>query len=179
MQQAAKPQMDVTTIRDLTDIFAKPQCYCLNESPNSPYQNLFIGDTRLALRSDADEQLMLHLEFNETVKIHSLKFLAASNSSGQDVSSAPKVLKLFVNKPNIGFSEAEDCESTQTIELTEEDVTGDGLEVKLRFVKFQRVTSLSIFVQENFGDEESTALGMLNINGTPVLGTNVSELKKC
>lgn len=40
--------------RDLSDAFSRSECYCLNENPNHPFGNLFIGDATLQLKSDAD-----------------------------------------------------------------------------------------------------------------------------
>ena len=53
----------------------------------------------------------------------------------------------------------------------------DGVEKLVRFVKFQRVNSLSVFVEENFGGDES-ALGGLKVYGVPVLGTNMGDFKR-
>jgi len=35
-----------------------------------------MGDDRLQLRSDTDEQLVLHLVFSESVKVHSMNLVA-------------------------------------------------------------------------------------------------------
>jgi hypothetical protein len=58
----------------------------------------------------------------------------------------PKTLRLFINRPNaIGFDEAESVEATQEIELTETSYDSEGTAiVNLRFVKFQRVNSISV-----------------------------------
>lgn len=47
----------------------KSDCYARNEATAFPMTNLFIGDTRLGCKSDADEQLILHISFNEFVKV--------------------------------------------------------------------------------------------------------------
>jgi len=44
-------------------------CYARNEAAGFPMSNLFIGDSRLGCKSDADEQLILHVAFNEFVKV--------------------------------------------------------------------------------------------------------------
>ena len=68
---------------------------------------------------------------------------------------------------------------TTQFELTEAEISNPGgIEKQVRYVKFQRVSSLSIFVEENFGGD-ITALGGLKIHGVPVQGTNMNELKKC
>jgi hypothetical protein len=58
----------------------------------------------------------------------------------------PKTLRFYTNRPNaIGFDEAEGVEPTQEIELTEESYDAEGIAtVNLRFVKFQRVNTLSV-----------------------------------
>ena len=125
---------------------------------------------------------MLHLQFNETVKVHSLKFFGF-NTSSFDVGTAPRTVKVFANRTSMGFSDCEDIEPTEEIELSESEIANPGgVEKVVRFVKFQRVTSLSIFVEENFGGEES-ALGGLKIHGVPIAGeclfeTRVYELRR-
>lgn len=57
------------------------------------------------------------------------------------IESAPRVLKLYANRTNLGFSDAGDIEPTQTIELAESDL---GRDIELRFVKFQRVQSITV-----------------------------------
>jgi hypothetical protein len=39
---------------DLSEYFAKGQCHCLNQSPDHPFTNLFVGDETLFLQSDVD-----------------------------------------------------------------------------------------------------------------------------
>lgn len=59
-------------IVDLLDFVDKKCCYARNEDPRFPHTNLFIGDSRLGCKSDADEQLILHIEFNQFVKVYSI-----------------------------------------------------------------------------------------------------------
>uniref|UniRef100_K3WS93 PITH domain-containing protein n=1 Tax=Globisporangium ultimum (strain ATCC 200006 / CBS 805.95 / DAOM BR144) TaxID=431595 RepID=K3WS93_GLOUD len=159
-----------TKFKDLTDSFSRSECYCLNENPSHPFGNLFIGDGTLQLKSDADEQLILHLEFQDAVKIHSINIMAPPGET------APRVVKLFANRTSLGFSDAGDIEPTQTIELTDEDLEPNK-EIELRFVKFQRVKSVTIFVEENNGAEE-TVISSLKLFGERIAGTNMNELKK-
>ena len=44
-------------------------CYAKNVDTRFPMTNLFIGDSRLGCKSDADEQLILHISFQEFVKV--------------------------------------------------------------------------------------------------------------
>jgi PITH domain len=54
---------------DLRDKMDTAGCYARNESSGFPMSNLFIGDSRLGCKSDSDEQLILHIAFNEFVKV--------------------------------------------------------------------------------------------------------------
>ncbi|CAK4082738.1 unnamed protein product [Aphanomyces euteiches] len=154
---------------DLTEQFDKSNCYCLNEDPSFGYNNLFIGDDTLLLKSEADEQLLIHLEFKDAVKIHSISVKAPHDDS------APSMIKLFVNRNNLGFSDVTDIEPTQKLEWTQDQLQ-TGTPVELRFVKFQRVTSLTIFVEENHGAETS-ALSSIKLFGESIQGTNMNDLK--
>jgi hypothetical protein len=70
----------------------------------------------------------------------------------------------------MGFSDCENVEETQLIELTEADWSGgESVEKKVAFVKFQRVNSITLFVEDNYGGDIS-ALGGLRIDGVPVMG---------
>ncbi len=173
------PSYSLCLNSDITNLVSKSECYCLNEEQPGSHNNLFVGDDRLGLKSDADEQLLLHVQFNEMVKLHSIRF-TAFNSAAPDMSMAPKTVKIFVNRPNMGFSDAEDVNPTQEFELTEGDLTGDGglgIAKDVRFVKFQRVSSISILVEENFG-ADITAIGGIRFFGMPINGTNMDDFKK-
>lgn len=56
-------------IVDLLDFIERKRCYARNEDPRFPHSNLFIGDSRLGCKSDADEQLIVHIAFNQFVKV--------------------------------------------------------------------------------------------------------------
>lgn len=63
---------DGEEIIDLSaNLLEKTACYARNENKSYPWENLFIGDSRLGLQSDADEQLIVHLAFQEFVKVRS------------------------------------------------------------------------------------------------------------
>jgi hypothetical protein len=66
---AAPTTADDGSMLNLTTMIEKTECYARNESSQYPMTNLFIGDTRLGCKSDADEQLILHIAFQEFVKV--------------------------------------------------------------------------------------------------------------
>ncbi|KAF4323117.1 hypothetical protein BBO99_00002670 [Phytophthora kernoviae] len=54
---------------DLKEAISTKDCYCLNEDPNKPFGNLFIGDETLQLKSDADGEPLAGTNMNELKKI--------------------------------------------------------------------------------------------------------------
>ena len=79
----------------------------------------------------------------------------------------PRTIKLFTNKAhNLGFDEAEDMSATQLIELTEKDWNAEGTaNISLRYVKFQNITSLVLFVVNGDGESEKVRLDRLRLIG--------------
>lgn len=93
----------------------------------------------------------------------------------------PKTIKLFTNKPHtLGFDEADDVEATQTIELKKEDWDSNGTaNVILRYVKFQTVSSLVMFVVD--GDRaggEKTRIDRIRIIGQTREKRDLGKLEK-
>jgi hypothetical protein len=160
---------------DLSGKIDKQDCYARNEAPGFSMSNLFIGDSRLGCKSDADEQLILHIAFQEFVRVKSIKFVAFNN--GIDPESNPTTVKVYINRENLGFEDIEDVDPTQTFELTAEDLRESSDPLATKFVKFQRVKSLTFFVEENSGGEV-TAIGSLKMMGRTVTTTNMNDFKK-
>ena len=106
-ETSAESKMSSTAGDNITSLLQKSQCCCLNEDLKAPHTNLFVGDHTLPLRSDADEQLLLHLGFNQTMKLSSIILGIPDNTS------CPKTLKLFCNQNNLGFEDATGDYSTQ------------------------------------------------------------------
>ena len=162
---------EVKGYTDLKQFFLSSGCNCLNESDDHTHANVF-DNNETYLESDCDEQLILSITFSQPVKIHSMKINAPSDGKG------PKTIKLFVNQPSsVDFDQAERMEGVQKIDLTEEDIDGNKI-IPLRFVKFQNVTNLVIFVANNQGDEETTVLKYLKLIGIPLIATNMNEFKR-
>jgi hypothetical protein len=92
----------------------------------------------------------------------------------------PRTIKLFTNKPhNMGFDEAEDLSATQKIEISESDWNDQGTaNIPLRFVKFQNITSLVIFVVNGDGDGEKTRLDRVRLIGEAGEKREMGKLEK-
>ena len=73
--------------------------------------------------------------------------------------------------------DCDDVDPTQTMHLTTDDLKESAEPMPLQFVKYQRVKSVTLFVEDNQGGD-ITALGSLKFFGRPVVSTNMSEFKK-
>ncbi|XP_056146720.1 thioredoxin-like protein 1 [Lampris incognitus] len=156
---------------DLMPFVNKAGCECLNESDVCGFNNCLTKDSTY-LESDCDEQLLITMAFNQPVKLFSLKLQCS------DLTQAPKEVKVFINLPQtLGFDDAERSEATQMLELSEEDYKDDGL-IPLRYVKFQSVQSVTVFIKSNQGNEETTKINYLTFIGTPVQATNMNDFKR-
>ncbi|KAI0048240.1 DUF1000-domain-containing protein [Auriscalpium vulgare] len=161
-----------------------PQSNCLNEVTTHSLKSILASKSRNTsseyLLSDADEQLLLNIHFNQLVRVKAI-VLQSSKSSTSQPSQGPKLVKLFVNRPSLGFEDVQDAdepEAAQVFDLTEDQVES-GKPIVLRYVRFQAVNSLHIFVVSNQGDEEATRIDAVDILGSTVEGTkDLSGLKK-
>jgi hypothetical protein len=92
----------------------------------------------------------------------------------------PRKIKLFSNRPhNLGFEEAEDMTATQIIELTEKDWNKEGTaSIPLRYVKFQNINSLVLFVVEGDGDGEKVRLDRIRLVGEAGQSREMGKLEK-
>ena len=60
--------------------------------------------------------------------------------------------------------------------MSPKDLEG-GL-ISLKYVKFQNVMNLTIFVKDNQTDAETTKINHLQLIGSPVATTNMSDFKR-
>ena len=112
---------------------------------------------------------------NPHLQVRAVKFLEFNN--GIDPESNPSKVHIFVNRENIGFEDWEDVDPTQTLHLTADQLKESAEPIQLKYVRFQRVKSLTFFVEDNQGGE-ITAIGGLKLLGRGVETTNMSDFKK-
>ena len=93
-----------------------------------------------------DESNSASVSFTGSLKLHSLLIRTSSDSS------APKTLKLFSNKDDLDFSGASDLVPTQSFELSQ---TSDIQEYPVKRTLFGNTYSLTLFIEDNYGDEVS------------------------
>ncbi|KAL7648352.1 UNVERIFIED_CONTAM: hypothetical protein RMT77_000258 [Armadillidium vulgare] len=154
---------------DLISMINKAGCECLNESETHTFSNILASNGG-HLESDADEQLIIYIAFNQSVKIHSLRVKAPADSG-------PKNIKLFINQPyTLDFDAAETGIPVQELELSKKDLDGDL--INLKYVRFQNVMNLAIFIQDNQSGSEITKVSNIQLIGSPVQTTNMSDFKR-
>ncbi|KAF2474560.1 DUF1000-domain-containing protein [Lindgomyces ingoldianus] len=135
------------------------------------------------VESDVDEQLMLYMPFTSSLKIHTIQITSCPPKleDDEDAPMRPKTIHLYTNRQhNLGFEEAEDIPATQTIELKHSDwdeSTGTA-KLELRFVKFQNVTSLVLFVVDGDGEGEKTRIDRIKIIGDSGEKREIGKLEK-
>ena len=130
------------------------------------------------VESDTDDQLMLFIPFQSTLKVHSLQLtsVVAKSTEEEEQDEAgdeeppvhPKTIQIYTNRPHIlGFEEADDIQPTQsiTLEPKEWDAATGTATLELRFVKFQNVTSLVIYVVSGEDQDKKVRLDRVRIIG--------------
>lgn len=126
------------------------------------------GGKKDYIESDTDEQMMLFVPFQSTMKLHTLQVTSVPGEGGEEEVGRPKTLRLYTNRSHtLGFDEADGEPATQTIEIGEDswdEKTGTA-KVELRFVKFQNISSLVVFVVDNDKESEKTRIDRLRLVG--------------
>jgi len=153
---------------DLLTLIDMSTLECLNQKEGFPVANAFTVDDSF-LESDTDHQLLVKVEFRQPVKLSGVRVW------GVDADSAPTTVKVFQNKPHIGFAEAENEEPTELLNFGPEEVE-KGEEKTVRFVRFQCVSTLQIFIEENQGDEV-TKIKRISLVGQPAQAMDMKDWK--
>ncbi|CAJ2511800.1 Uu.00g074250.m01.CDS01 [Anthostomella pinea] len=110
------------------------------------------------LASDADEQILMTVPFTGQVKLHSI-LLRTSPAA-----SAPRTLRVFINREDLDFDAAEELAPAQEFELSQ---TSEVQELPVKRALFGKVQRLTLFFVDNFGDgdEDVTRLSYLGFRG--------------
>lgn len=158
----------MSSLVNLSEHILKGQVFALNNLKQTDPQNVFQGGPTLVCRSDADNQLILFAPFSQTVR------LSAFSISGPKGDEQPTVVKMFVNRPALGFEDVADVEPAQTFTLIDGDL---DKEQKVKVVKFGAVNSLHLFI-EGPDDSEHVTVSSLAFFGSVTQGVaDYSKLK--
>ncbi|KAJ4822270.1 hypothetical protein Tsubulata_006375 [Turnera subulata] len=158
---------------DLLDCIDWSGIECLNQNSSHSLINAikqgYREDDGLSLESDADEQLLIYIPFNQVVKLYSVVVKGPEEEG-------PKTVKLFSNREHMGFSNVNDYPPSDTAVLSPENLQGKP--VILKYVKFQNVRSLTIFIEDNQSGSDVTKVQKIALFGTTVETTDMKSLKK-
>ncbi|KAG5673752.1 hypothetical protein PVAND_003772 [Polypedilum vanderplanki] len=155
-------------LMDLSLFIMKDMSECLNEDDEHNLKSMF-GDGYLA--SDCDEQLIISFQFNQAVKIHSIIMKAPTDHG-------PKTIKLFINQPNCGsFDQLSSTIPIQELEVNPKDLSEEKM-INLRFVKFQNVQNIVMFIVDNQSGSDRTVLKDIKFIGAPILTTKMDDFKR-
>ena len=121
---------------------------------------------------------MIKLQFRDPVSLTGLVIRATKGPSQEEMKSifddeddddgdhepsGPRLIKLFSNKPQIDFTDAEDMKPAQQIVLKSKQLKGD--KIQLKALKFQRCSSLQIFFVDNQKESEFTFVNRIGLIG--------------
>ncbi|KAF4122425.1 PITH domain [Geosmithia morbida] len=180
---------------DITDQIEIRGCELLNADDDAgPVRVLFDGAKPTALSKDgkasssekdwvqsgADDQLLLFIPFQSTIKLHTLQITSVPTEGGDDAPARPGVIHLYINRTqNMDFNEADETDPTQAIEIGPDDWNANGTaSIPLRFVKFQKTTTLVIYVQRGDGEAETVRLDRVRLIGDAGQKREMGTLKK-
>jgi len=144
--------------RDLGDSVDFSRSEALNDQPNHTFANIFKADESFC-QSDVDPQLLFTIAFKRVSSLKSIKIVAPDDGSG------PKRLKIFVNRPNMGFSEVDEFTPSQTILLKPEDLKADTPATMFDMARFLKTDTLTLFIETNQGGVDQTKLSRLILWG--------------
>ncbi|CAD6214964.1 unnamed protein product [Miscanthus lutarioriparius] len=166
--QVPRGQVDLIDFIDWTGV------ECLNQDSSHSIVNALKQSLRddegLFLASDSDEQLLIYIPFMQVVKLHSALFKGPEEEG-------PKTVKLFSNKEHMGFSNVNDYPPSDTLELSSNHLI-ENKPLPLKYVKFQNVRSLTIFIEDNQSGSDVSKIHKIALYGTTVDTTNMKDLKK-
>eukprot|EP00929_Paragymnodinium_shiwhaense_P075346 TRINITY_DN38513_c0_g2_i1.p1 TRINITY_DN38513_c0_g2~~TRINITY_DN38513_c0_g2_i1.p1 ORF type:complete len:245 (+),score=33.82 TRINITY_DN38513_c0_g2_i1:44-736(+) len=176
-----------TSVGDLARFVDFRKTFCANEDPCHPHSNALRGVPRLPVASErslllsqSDAQLIFQLGFTGACRLRQLRLRAPGDGR------APGEMRVFANRPNLDFAGAEDLQATVSIDLRDlwkptegKAETGAKAQLEctldLKAALFQRVTELTLFVVDNVGDEDVTALNLVEVLGSRVHKVTVVE----
>lgn len=150
----------------------------LNNDTHTYIKTILNGSASGLLTSDrdVDEQLILVIQFVESVKIKQL-IIYANHELTNDRQSAAATIKLFVNSPNMDFNDCESNQATQSFTLDSAQLN-TGQVCALKLVKFNNVQSITMYIPNNMNSTPVTYINRLDFIGSPIAGFNVAAIKK-
>jgi hypothetical protein len=155
---------------------------CLNELvPNSGRAVLKLHEERLSVHpacksQEDDPELLLYIPFTEAVTIQSIAI--RSVSANDEESYPPRKIKLFTNRDDLDFDTARELDATCRLELLPPHHFVEGtIDYPLRPAgRFQNISSLTIFVEDNYGSENNDSSTIITFVGVKGKGSRQKRM---
>lgn len=151
----------------MNDLIFTPNAEILNTNASSDQIKDVLDpkSENAVIKSDADSQLLLYLPLQNKTKVHSLVLKAQATTDNEDEDiQLPNKIKVWANTPGpISFDDA----ASGVKALHQGDITFDQnnvAKVELRFVLFQNVTSLLVFL-DGEDEDASTVINHIGLIG--------------
>lgn len=159
------PPEDTNQVQSLYQKVRTSAVRALNEeTPGSaakiirPWNERFNIDPEL--RSDSDEQIILHVPFDGQIKLKSI-LIRCPNSV-----SAIKDMKVYVNREDLDFDSIGEAKATETFECVPYANASDLIEYPVKIRLYNNVKTLTLFFEHNWSDdEEPTEIWYLGFRG--------------
>ncbi|ANB12299.1 thioredoxin-like protein [Sugiyamaella lignohabitans] len=153
-----------TKLESLNDVLHFGEAEVLNIKSSDPSKDLrelldiSPKASPVSVQSDADSQILIYLPLQNKAKVHSIyiKSTLPSDSDDSEEVQTPSTIKVWANLPStISFDDATDGGIKPLFHSAVPEPDANGWrEIPLRYVHFQNVTSLQIFLD---GDDEDAA----------------------
>jgi len=153
--------------QNLNNLIAKSECSGLNIEGDKQIGVIFENNNQTIKSIEGDASMIINIKFKEKVNLINLQIDGINNDHN------PSLMKCYVNKNDIDFSDVEDIPSTQTFKL-KDDI---GKKLKLNIPKWRNVSELTIYFQNEEADflEIKSIQCFGNMGGVNI---NIGEMKK-
>jgi hypothetical protein len=148
-----------------------PKVFCLNEdTENAGKSVLKIHEERLSATPsltspENDPELLLFIPFTEAVSVQSISIRSVASQE----MAPPRTVKIFTNRENLDFEIARELEPQMQLELLPPYHFVEGsIDYPCRPAgRFQSISSLTIFVQDNYDvdGEQPTEITFVGLKG--------------
>ena len=152
---------------NLNSLISRKECGGLNIDGDPDISPVFNNDNSTIKSNSGDATLITFIKFAETVNITSIQINGVSSDTN------PSLIKCYVNKLDIDFSDVNDAAPTEKFDLTK----NMNKPIKVYIPKWRSVSELTIY----FENEEADYLEIKSIQfmGTPGnRDMNIGEMKK-
>eukprot|EP01084_Bolivina_argentea_P098834 177666_1 len=115
--------------------------------------------------SDADEELLILIEFKDIIQLHSLKIFALPNDSIEELadSSPPKDIHVYKLKHiNVNFEDIKSLKPDKSIVCSSKKLNkGQKANLKKQSLKFSKTKYLAVYISSNQNDSETTYINAI------------------